>query len=206
MRAVDLSGNEQEGGTVDPRNLNRDRGLSDNFVKHRLSVSYVFELPFGRGRRWLSRSGIVDHALGGWQLSGVTVYQSGPAFTVSAPGDRANVGLGTRPNRTCDGNISGGTVDRWFDTNCFVLPDQFTFGNSGRNILIGPALQTWDVGIMKRFTFAERHFVQFRAEMFNALNNVNLGVPGASLGTPSFGRILAAENARSVQFGLKYGF
>jgi len=207
MRAIDLSGNEQEGSTIDPRNLNRDRGLSDNFVKHRLSVSYVFELPFGRGRRWLAQGGIVDQALGGWQLSGVTVLQSGPAFTVSAPGDRANIGLGTRPNRICDGNLaSGRAADRWFDGNCFVLPDQFTVGNSGRNVLIGPPLQTWDIGIMKRFAITENHYLQFRAEMFNALNNVNLGVPGASLGTPSFGRVIAAESARSIQFGLKYGF
>ncbi|MEO7652814.1 MAG: TonB-dependent receptor, partial [Bryobacteraceae bacterium] len=203
MRALDLSGNEQEGSTIDPRDLNRDRALSDNFVKHRLSVSYVYELPIGAGKAFLSRKGLVDQVLGGWQLSGVTTYQSGPPFTASVAGDRANVGLGTRPNRTCDGNISGGTVDRWFDTNCFAAPDQFTFGNSGRNILIGQSMTTWDVAIMKRFPVIERHYLQVRAEMFNAFNKVNLGVPGGTVGTPAFGRITSADNARSIQFGLK---
>jgi hypothetical protein len=206
MRSIDMSGNEQEGTTIDPLNLNRDRALSDTYMKHRLSVSYVYELPFGKGKALLNRQGLLGQALGGWQLSGVTVYQSGQPLTVSVPGDRANSGLQTRPNRVCDGNLSGGVADRWFDTSCFANPPQFTIGNAGRNIIIGPAFTGWDAAISKRFAFLESHFVQFRLEMFNAFNHVNLGDPGMSLGTPAYGRILSASDARQIQLGLKYGF
>jgi hypothetical protein len=205
-RSVDLSGDELSGGTVDPRNLNIDRGLSDMHVAHRASVSYVWELPFGRGRRLLSNGGPLDFVLGGWQFSGITVLESGSPFTITAPGDIANVGLASRPDRLCDGRLDNRSADMWFDTSCFAAPRQFTFGNSGRNILTGPGTQTWDVGIMKRFRIVENHTIQFRAEMFNSLNHVNLGNPGTSLGTPSFGRILGSNSARSIQLGLKYGF
>ncbi|MEO7652459.1 MAG: hypothetical protein ABIZ80_18500, partial [Bryobacteraceae bacterium] len=73
-------------------------------------------------------------------------------------------------------------------------------------ILIGPGTQSWDLGIMKRFAINERHYLQFRGELFNALNHVNYGNPGLVLGTPGFGRIVSSGAARSVQFGLKYGF
>ena len=208
MRATDLSGNELTGGTIDPRDLNRDRSLSDTHLKHRLSVSYVYELPFGPGKRFLNTGGVAGQVLGGWQLSGVTVYESGRPLTASAPGDSGNVGIGSRPDRICDGNLDSGTTGQWFDTSCFVAPQQFTFGNSGRNILLGPGFNAWDIGIMKRFRITEQHFLQFRAEMFNAFNEVNLGNPGTRINTPAFGRITSTgvNDARTIQFGLKYGF
>jgi hypothetical protein len=139
-------------------------------------------------------------------LSGITTLQTGGALTITAPGDTGNVGLTSRPNRVCDGSLSSPSVTRWFDTSCFVTPAAFTFGNSGRGILSGPGMHTWDAGIMKRFRITENHFVQFRWEMFNAFNNVNYANPGTALATPSFGRVVSAASARSMQFGLKYGF
>ena len=96
MRAIDISGKELTGGTIDPRDLNRDRSLSDTHLKHRLSVSCVYELRFGPGKRFLNTGGVAGQVLGGWQLNGVTVYESGRPLTASAPGDRGNVGPGTR--------------------------------------------------------------------------------------------------------------
>lgn len=205
-RSLDVSGNELTGGTVDPRNQNRDRGPSEYYLKHRLSVAYVLELPFGPGKPWLSSGGPLGHVLGGWQLSGVTAMQSGRPLTVAVPGDLANIGLGTRPDRVCNGSLSDRSVDKWFDTACFVPPAQYTIGNSGRGILEGPGSQGWDVGIMKRFRLFERHWIQFRGEMFNFVNKVNLGNPGTTTGQATYGRILSSGSARSVQFGLKYGF
>lgn len=87
-KSLDLSGNELTGGTVDPLNQNRDRGPSEYNLKHRLSVAYVLELPFGAGKPWLSSGEALGHLLGGWQLSGVTVFQSGRPLTVAVPGER----------------------------------------------------------------------------------------------------------------------
>jgi hypothetical protein len=204
--SLDLSGDEQSGGTIDPANLNRDRSLSDVHIRHRLSTAYVFQLPFGPGRPWLSR-GIPSHIARDWQLSGSTVFESGRPMTITAPGDRANVGLATRPNRVCDGNLaSARDRDRWFNTDCFELPALYTFGNAGRNIVIGPGTQRWDAGVARKFQLFERHALQFRAELFNAFNQVNLNNPGTNMGTPAFGRILSARAARTVQLGLKYIF
>jgi hypothetical protein len=206
-RSIDISGDEQVGNTIDPLNLNRDRSLSESHAKNRLTLSYVWELPFGPGKPWLARGGVAGGIIGGWQLSGITNFQSGGALTAAVAGDRGNLGLGTRPNRVCDGNLSSGrAITRWFDTSCFVAPPLLTIGNSGRNILIGPGDKTWNLGIGKKFAITERHWLQFRAEMFNAFNHVNLGNPGTTVDTPAYGRIVGANDARSVQFGLKYGF
>ncbi|MCL5744129.1 MAG: TonB-dependent receptor, partial [Acidobacteria bacterium] len=144
-RNTDLSGDEQTGSTIDPRNLNRDRGLSESQIKHRLTLTYVWQLPFGPGKPLLNRGGLIGGVLGGWELSGVTLMQSGGVLTIDAPGDMANVGLGTRPNRVCDGGLDNPGVTRWFDTGCFAMPAAFTFGNSGRGILVGPGKQAWDL-------------------------------------------------------------
>jgi hypothetical protein len=136
----------------------------------------------------------------------VTLFQSGNALTVDATGDAANVGLATRPNRICNGAIGNAGVTQWFDTSCFVVPVQYSYGNSGRGILIGPATQSWDLDLGKRFHIRENHYLQFRGEFFNTFNKVNLGNPGTTLGTPSFGRISSAAAARTVQLALKYGF
>jgi hypothetical protein len=180
--------------------------LSEADIRSRFVLSYVWELPFGRGKAFLNRGRMLDAVLGGWQLSGVTTLQTGGALTITAPGDTGNVGLTSRPNRVCDGSLDDPTVDRWFDTGCFVAPAPFTFGNSGRGILSGPGMQNWDAGIMKRFSITEGHFLQFRWEMFNSLNQVSYGNPGTTLNTPGFGRVVSAASARGMQLGLKYGF
>src|SRR5581483_3040732 len=201
-RNIDISGDEQSGVTVDPRNLDLDRGLSESQVKNRLTVSYIWELPFGPGKPFLNHGKVLGGFVGGWQLSGVTLFQSGNALTVTATGDSANVGLGTRPVRVCDGALDDSSIREWFNTACFVAP-AFTYGNSGRGVIIGPGKQTWDVGVAKRFRVTERHFVQFRAEYFNTFNHPNLGTPGLTLGTPAFGTITSADQARTAQLALK---
>ena len=139
-------------------------------------------------------------------MSGVTTLQTGGALTITAPGDTGNVGLTSRPDRICGGSLDNPSVDRWFNTACFVNPTGFTFGNAGRGILTAPGSRNWDAGIMKRFRITENHYLQFRWEMFNAFNQVSLGLPGTTINTPSFGRIVSAASARSMQFALKYGF
>jgi hypothetical protein len=98
------------------------------------------------------------------------------------------------------------SVQRWFDINAFAQPDRFKFGNAARSVGRAPGKANFDLGIMKNFAIGERIRVQFRAEMFNAFNHANFGIPGTAFGGPNFGAINTAEDARINQLGLKIYF
>lgn len=194
-------------------NFRDDRGLSDYDVRHRYTFSYVYELPFGNGRKFLSSlRGIPDAILGGWQTSGILTLQTGNPFIVTIAQDRANVGTGNqRPNRIANANLPAKerTPDRWFNTQAFVLPDNLTYGNAGRNIIEVPGLKNADFSLMKNFQIREGQRLQFRAEFFNFTNHPNLDRPSAVFDAPTtFGRIQSANSnsSRQTQFGLKYYF
>jgi hypothetical protein len=190
-----------------PYNLSQDRGLSDFDVRHRFVASWIFELPAGKGKRFLnSANGFVDNVLGGWSIGGITLFESGMPFTVDALGDPANIGLGTRPNVVGDWRLSNPSIHEWFNTAAFANPAPFTIGNERRNMLTGPGINRWDLNLSKTFHITERHQIQFRSEFFNAFNHPSFNQPGATLGTPSFGIISDANPGRIIQFALKYNF
>lgn len=185
-------------------NLRAERGLSNFDMRHRLSVSYVYDLPF-RGP-WYAR---------GWQTNGVWTFASGRPFTVVLLSDddnsntgRSSLGFGAndRPNVVHDPKLSNPNPDSWFDTTAFVRPPRGTFGNSGRNIVQGPGLQTFNVSLVKNTSITERLTVQFRAEAFNVLNRANYDQPDNVFGSPSFGAVLSSGQPRRLQFGLKLLF
>ena len=121
-------------------------------------------------------------------------------------GAPAHAGAGTRPDVVGVAKISNPTLTHWFNTAAFADPAQYTIGNAGRNILIGPGSSNWDIIISKWFHIGERHRIQFRSEFFNAFNHPTFNNPGATLGVPSFGVITSANPGRIIQFGLKYMF
>ena len=190
-----------------PRNLAADYGLSNFNYSHRFTLSTLYQLPFGRNRQFMRNANAFEDALaGGWQLTSIVTAQSGAPSTANLSNATANTGTFTRPNRICDGNLpsSQQTVQKWFDTGCFVSPPPYVFGNAGRNILIGPGLATWDFGADKDFRLTERFALQFRAELFNALNRANFGLPNASIGAATAGTITSViTNARQIQFALR---
>jgi len=190
-----------------PRDLRADYGLSNFDYRHRFTLSSIYQLPFGRGRRFLGNANrFADLAVGGWQLSSILTLQSGAPFTVNLANATANTGTFTRPNRICNGNLpsSKQSINEWFDVSCFVAPPPYTFGNAGRNILIGPGLETWDLGLDKDFHMTERLGLQFRAEFFNALNHANFGIPNNAIGDPGAGTdSYVITNARQIQFALR---
>lgn len=191
----------------DPRNLRANYGLSSFDYRHRFTLSTIYELPFGRDRRFAGQAGgLLDAFIGGWQMANILVAQSGSPFSVFLATPTANTGTFTRPDRICNGNLPSDErgINRWFDTSCFVAPPPFTFGNAGRNILIGPGLFNWDLGLDKDFHLHERVGMQFRAEFFNLLNHPNFGLPNAQIGSPAAGTIrTVVTNARQIQFGLR---
>lgn len=191
----------------------RARGVND--ARHRFTIGYIYELPFGRGKRWANQGGVVNALVGGWKVTGSTSLQSGFPITPTAGTDVANTGTGGwRPDRLCGGDIPANqrSPERWFDVSCFtnglLLADLAAgkprFGNSGRNILDGPGFQNWDFGFLKDFQLTEAFTLQFRSEFFNAFNQAHFCDPATELTDPSVGQIFCAAEPRNIQFGLKF--
>lgn len=194
----------------DVRNRNAERARSSFDHTHRFVASGIYELPLGKGKRFLNRPGLLPALAGGWKLTGIVTVESGAPFTVNDQTDRANIGQGPaqRPNCLGDPNLPSDqrTVDRYFDTSAF-LPAAFgTFGNCGRNIVTGPATKGFDLAAMKLFQFTEARSIEFRMETFNLLNITNFDLPNRFAFTPNFGKIFSAGPARQIQFGLKLSF
>ncbi|HEX3184005.1 MAG TPA: TonB-dependent receptor [Pyrinomonadaceae bacterium] len=196
-------------------NVAAERGRSNFDVPHRLSASYSYALPFGRGRTYLEDDGWVSTVLTGWETHGIITLQSGRPFTVALLSDIDNSGTGRsilgfgandRPNVAGNPEISNPTPERWFNTAAFAFPPPGTFGNAGRNILNGPGFQNFNASLMKNTALTESVNLQFRAEVFNLFNHPNFNLPDNFLGSPTFGRISSARDPRHIQFGLKLLF
>jgi hypothetical protein len=188
-------------------NLPAEKGLACN-IKHRFAASLVYSIP-GYGD-----SGFVRALSHNWILSSVYQIQTGFPLTISVFGDTANAGtvLGENPIRA---NITGQpifgagthTAEHWFNPAAFAAPAAFTFGNVGRNTVVGPGMQTLDLALARDFGLTERMKFQFRAEFFNALNKVNLGTPDRFVNTPQFGTITeAATPGREIQLSARISF
>jgi len=196
-------------------NVAAERGRSNFDVRHRLSLSYSYSLPFGKGRSYLANDGWISTVLTGWETHGIITVQSGRPFTVALLPEIDNSGTGRsilgfgandRPNVVGNPEISNRTPERWFNTAAFAFPAPGTFGNAGRNILDGPDFQNVNASLMKNTALTERVNLQFRAEVFNLFNHPNFNLPDNFLGSPTFGRISSARDPRHIQFGLKLLF
>lgn len=156
----------------------------------------------------MNRSGLANAALGGWSLGGILQLQSGSPFTPTTGRDIANVGTITRPDRAGQGTVAEPAIEQWFDSTAFLNPANFTFGNSGVNILRGPGYRNVDAILSKNFPLGgEARFVQFRFEAFNALNQTNFGQPNANINQPAqVGRVFSAGAPRVLQLALKLNF
>jgi hypothetical protein len=198
----------------DSNNLRAEKGPAEFDIEHRFVASYVWELPFGRGRRYGSDwSGATEFLLGGWQLTGIHVLQSGLALTATLGGATV-LNLGgerrARPNLVGDPVLpeSERTLNRWFNTDAFAAfnPAPQAFGDAGVGIMRGPGYVNFDFTLAKNFNLDERRYFQFRTEVFNAFNNANFGPPNIMRDSSGFGQILTASPARILQFGLKFYF
>ena len=204
-RSIDLdSADASSDANQDSTNVKADRGLSDFDVRHRLVASATWELPYRHGK------GIAGLLAAGWQTSAIANMQTGFPLTITAS-DTSGAGSFTvlRANRVADGNLSSDerTIYRWFDTSAFVAPRAGTFGTAGRNIIIGPGTNNWNLAAIKNHNFRERYNLQFRAEFFNAFNHSQFFAPATSVSAPlQFGRITSARAPRNVQLALKLYF
>ncbi|MBM3762049.1 MAG: TonB-dependent receptor [Acidobacteria bacterium] len=210
-KSLDLASNDGNSGTgnqaTNPFRQNLDKGPSDFDVQHRVVNSVLWDLPFGK-----SATGIAKVLLHGWQLNGISTMQTGLPFSVSAGVDRSLAGIGRdrgdilrRPD-IYGGRARGEMIQRYFDVTALALPALGTFGTSSRNLLNGPGLINFDLGAFKAFAFSERRRLEFRWEVFNALNKPNFLNPVSAVNNPNFGRITSARDSRIMQAALKLYF
>ncbi len=225
------NGNNSE--PQDSFDLQAERGPSDNNATHRFVLSYLYDLPFGNGKKYLNGSSrALDLVVGGWQLNGITVVQSGLPYSPIVSNGATDIGSGpggpVRPNIVGDPNRPGPvaanpgcmnpptkihTSDAWYNRCAFVVPVA-SFGDAGRNSLIGPRFVNFNFSIFKNFSINERWKLQFRTEVFNIFNHTNLGLPNPAIDQAGGGQItttinqaqLTAQTSRLVQFALKLMF
>jgi hypothetical protein len=208
-----LSINFANPGIQNSNNLRAEKAPGNVDVPQRAVFSFNWELPFGRGRAFLNNNTLLNSAFGGWQVNGVAIAQRGVPMGLGTSVNQTNsFGGGSRPNNNgTSAELSGEIRDRlnrYFDTSVFSQPAAFTFGNTARTLpdARAPGAVNVDFSVIKNNRFKERANVQFRAEFFNLLNNVNFGAPGLTFGTTTFGVISSASDARTIQFGLKLLF
>ncbi len=220
---LDVNSGPYSEGVQNPYNIFSNYGNCDYDFPQVGVFSYVYQLPFGRGMHFGSGwRGVNNVLLGGWQLSGIFSVQSGSPFSVGVPFDNANTGAGSQRAELVGSPLPAGFVQNrfhWDNPAAFAVPPTYTYGNSGKDILFGPAHNDWDFALMKDFHFTESKYLEFRAEAFNLLNRVNFANPGGntspgysnlsgssttSVDTPTFMEIFGAGPAREVQFALKF--
>jgi len=194
----------------DAYNRRLDKGPSGIDIVHRFTVGSVYDLPWGRGRRWL-RSGVLSRTVGGWTFGTIATLQSGAPFGVLTNTNNTNAfAAGTpRANILRDGSLPGDqrTLARWFDTSAFAAPAAYAFGNSARGILRASGRQNIDLSLNKRFSITERMQAKISGEFFNVFNHPDFAAPNHSFGAPSFGVINSQANSgRVVQLGLDISF
>jgi hypothetical protein len=200
-----------EGGFQDNYKIKLNRSITDLDVPHRFILNLVYELPFGRGKRFGgSMPRLMDALVGGWMIDGITNYQSGGAFGISATNVCRCFNTGSYANsKGYSGKLEGRAEDRlarWFDTGAFSQPDAFTIGSMGprSSDLRNDKVATWDLSLSKDFHPIEKLRVQVRADALNAWNHPRFSGPNTSVTSGSFGVVSSQSNApRQVQFGVK---
>lgn len=190
------------GSYMDAYNRRLDKGLSGSDIPQRAVITVLYSVPRLTGNR------IANTALGGWTTGALSVLQSGQPFTVFDSVNQTNAfPAGTvRPNLIGDPLAVSQSLSHWFNTAAFQSASPFTFGNSPRSVLRGPAWKTVDLTLSKNFKLNERFSTEVRGELFNLLNHANFDIPGHTLGNPDFGVISSAEPARTVQLALRLIF
>jgi hypothetical protein len=206
-KCLDEGTNQSAPLTVNMLKLNH--AVCDYDLPNDLTLSSVYELPFGKGRKFMSNANRwVNGALGGWELAGILTERSGQPFTPTISSDNANTGIGgQRPNVVGDPSVANPSPTLWFNPAAFAISTRFTYGNGGRNILRADGLQQLDLTLKKNFAIRESKRLEFRAEAFNITNTPTFSAPSSTIGSATAGVITSTLNAgRVMQGALKFIF
>jgi len=220
-KAIDNGSRSRQGGSLEQDRAQDEthcrqsceRGRASYNPTHNYAFNFVYELPFGKERRWGSGvNRIAGSLIEGWQVGAIYTQRTGFPFSALLSGD--NSGTGGQRERADVVDFahiqlpsSQRSPEKWFNTAAFALPKRYTFSNSGRNIIPGPGFTNVDLSAAKTSRIKENIRVQFRAEFFNLFNHPNFATPGNTFNSPAFGSISATANqARQIQFALKVIF
>jgi hypothetical protein len=204
-----LDEGSNQGAPLTVKLLKLNHGPCDYDLPNDLTVSSVYELPFGHGRKFMSSANRwVNGALGGWEVAGIFMSRTGLPFTPTISSDNANTGIGgQRPNVVGDPSVANPTPTLWFNPAAFAIPTRYTYGNGGRNILRADGLVELDVTLKKNFAITESKRLEFRAEAFNTTNTATFSAPASTIGSATAGLITSTLNAgRVLQGALKFVF
>jgi hypothetical protein len=176
--------------------------------RQRLTLSYLWALPFGKGQKWMNNGGVADWVLGGWQNNGILFTQSGLWFSPVLQTSTTNTGTSSRPNLIPGAKVVyPKTLNNWFLPSAFSTPAPYTYGNASRNSLVGPGRTNLDWSLFKNFPVREQMMFQFRFEAFNVFNHPQFGYPNQTVGNSQVGQITSiVGNARNLQASLRFQF
>lgn len=222
-----LSGGGQRNcGPDNPLRLDLDRGLSDTDIRHRVTFASVYDLPFGKGRRFLKDiPTALDYVIGGWQMNNIVTLQSGPVYDVTYNGGRVNIIGDPTPTAAQTAQGIQLNIDAFRPQSTPVFsndPNGPKFGSLGRNTFRGDFQEYWDAGVFKNIPIGfinEQSALQLRISVFNVLNHVNRGRPNAGinfsnlgnrtqflLDNQNFGRDQGEQRRRQLEFGVRLIF
>jgi hypothetical protein len=192
------------------KDLEAEWGASSFDQRHRVTANINIELPFGRNRRWL-QTGLGDMILGGWQWTTNVTLASGTPYTARVTGAAANVAQGL--NGTLRANYSGEAIhldspamQQFFNTAVFSIPPTGTYGNSARNMIVGPGTQAANMSLQKIIVLPNARSITVRAQANNVFNNVQWGAIDTVVNSPTFGQVTSVRSMRSVTFSIRAGF
>lgn len=213
------------GYAEDSYDLSIDKGLCGMDIRGRAVFSYIYQLPIGRGKHFLSSGGVLSKFIGDWVVSGITTFADGEPESVQDNFDIANTGESLeRPDQYCNPNLplAQRTTAVWFNSACFgnlnldnpAVPSSYRYGTGGRSVIATPGVNDWDIALLKDVSVNERVRFQFRVESFNTMNHTPLNEPNGTMGGStlscvgepcqgSFPMISTAGNPRQIQLGLK---
>ncbi|MGD0509787.1 MAG: hypothetical protein ABSA27_18465, partial [Terriglobales bacterium] len=210
------AGASTSGGTANvaqnPFDLSAERGLSSFNQTHKFAADYLYELPFGHDKRWLTGNTPLRAIFGDWQWSGDWTIASGLPFTPRLLGAVGDVNAGTdgtlRPNLVPGQSVSlpHPSIAEWFNTAAYVAPPTGTYGNARRNSIIGPGSKVFDMAFTKIFPLKEARVLEFRAQATNIFNLVNYSSIDTSVTSPTFGRVTAAGAMRQFTITSRFRF
>jgi hypothetical protein len=203
------------GQTQNFYNLEGEYGLSASDTPHRVVVSYVLPLPFGKGKRFANYDGFAGALVSGWTINGIYQYRTGFPLPLGANNNNLTTYFGAgkiRPNilSGCDADLgSDQSINRWFNTSCFAAAGAYGMGNAPRMYgdVRADGVNNFDFSVGKAFTISERYKVDFRAEAFNLFNRVQFALPGMAVDGRNFGVVTAQRNQpRQIQLSLRLTF
>jgi len=198
-----------------PMVFDRNRASASNNIPHVIQLGYVYELPFGAGKKW-ANSGMSSAVLGGWQINGTFSAYQGRQFTITASGSELNMPGNLQTADLVKASVAKvgkvGDDGVWFDTSAFARPTGVRFGNVGRNTMRGPGVVNTDLSLFRTFKITEKINLQARGEAFNLSNTPHFSNPTSNINSSNFGKILSTQSAdafgrsREMRFGLRLGF